>query len=120
MDAKNGVERLKQASCELTNDKGKWFVSTPGTVTVHRSYADLHVMCEKDGYDPGVATVKSYTKGMMAGNILFGGIIGGAVDASTGAAYDYPSMITINMGESVEIAKEIGLGDEAATPTDSQ
>jgi hypothetical protein len=35
---------------------------------------------------------------MMAGNILFGGFIGAGVDASTGAAYDYPSIIKVMMG----------------------
>jgi uncharacterized protein YceK len=86
------------ATCKLVNDKGSWFLNTPGTVTVQRSYNDLNVACTKDGHEPGVAAVKSTTKGMMAGNILFGGIIGAGVDASTGAAYDYPSIIRVMMG----------------------
>jgi hypothetical protein len=32
---------------------------------------------------------------MMFGNILAGGIIGGAIDAGTGAGYDYPTTITV-------------------------
>ena len=47
----------------------------------------------------GIAAVKSGTKAMAFGNILFGGIIGAAVDTSTGAAYDYPDLITIVMGK---------------------
>ena len=31
--------------CTLTNDAGKWFVTTPGTVTVQKSTADLSVQC---------------------------------------------------------------------------
>jgi hypothetical protein len=31
---------------------------------------------------------------MLAGNIIFGGVIGGGVDVATGAAYDYPALIT--------------------------
>lgn len=34
---------------------------------------------------------------MAFGNILFGGIIGAGVDASTGAAYDYPSEVILPM-----------------------
>lgn len=43
-------------------------------------------------------TIKSSAKGMAYGNILAGGIIGAAVDMGTGAAYDYPSLITVSMG----------------------
>lgn len=103
VQARDKARSVKNASCELSNDKGTWYVNTPGSVTVHRSYDDLIVRCEKDKYDPGIATVKSSTKGMMFGNILFGGIVGGAVDAETGAGYDYPSLITVKMGETQTI-----------------
>jgi uncharacterized protein YceK len=87
----------KGASCYLVNDKGKWFISdTPGSVTVLRSYEDLIVTCEKDGLR-GTTSVKSSTKGMAAGNILFGGFIGAAVDCGTGSAYDYPSIIHVDL-----------------------
>lgn len=79
--------------------KGAWFVTTPGSVTVNRSYNDLTIRCEKDGVEPGLLTAKSSTKGMAFGNILFGGVIGAGVDMSTGAAYDYPTTFTVEMGE---------------------
>jgi len=85
------------AQCNLTNDEGTWFVSqTPGSVTINRSYSDLSVTCEK-GEHKGATSVKSKTKGMAFGNIIAGGIIGGAVDMGTGAAYDYPTLITVEM-----------------------
>ena len=99
VDSLSKGTQIAQVNCTLTNNKGKWFVTTPGTVTVHRSYQDLNVKCEKDGLQPGMLTVKSSTKGMAFGNILFGGVIGAGVDAGTGAAYDYPSLITVYMGE---------------------
>jgi hypothetical protein len=90
-------EALPGATCSLVNDKGSWFVTTPGSVTVHRSYGDLAVKCSKEGSDPGIANFKSSTKGMAAGNILFGGLVGAGVDIATGAAYDYPDLIHVNM-----------------------
>ncbi|MGS0976245.1 hypothetical protein [Burkholderia glumae] len=93
-----GGKSLAGAQCTLANDKGTWFVTTPGTVPIHRAYDDLNVKCEKDGSEPGVLTVKSSTKGMAWGNILAGGVIGAAVDMGTGAAYDYPSLLTVSMG----------------------
>ena len=89
------------AKCTLVNDKGSWYATTPASVTVHRSYNELAVTCTLDGVEPGVASVKSSTKGMAAGNILFGGIIGVGVDMSTGAAYDYPNLIRVSMGQAV-------------------
>ncbi len=86
------------ATCNLTNDKGTWLLpNTPGSITVQRSYNDLNIHCKKDGYESGILSVQSSTKTIAFGNILFGGIIGGAVDAGSGAAYDYPGMITIPM-----------------------
>lgn len=88
---------LAGASCQLVNPKGTFFVTTPGTVTIHRAYDDLSVKCEKDGVSSGLMAVKSSTKAMAFGNAIFGGVIGAAVDVGTGAAYDYPSLITVNM-----------------------
>jgi hypothetical protein len=85
------------AQCSLKNSKGTFFVKTPGTVTVHRDYGALHVDCTKAGYQPGLTNVDSNTKGMAFGNLLFGGLIGTGVDVADGAAYDYPSSITVPM-----------------------
>ena len=41
---------------------------------------------------------------MAFGNILLGGVIGAGVDIGTGAAYDSPSLITVQMGESGTVA----------------
>lgn len=101
VETRRGTDLVSGATCQLTNDKGTWFVTTPGTVAMHRSYDDLNVKCEKAESEPGITTVKSSTKGMAFGNIifgLFGGPVGAAVDTGTGAAYDYPALITVTMG----------------------
>ncbi len=89
---------VQGATCALQNNKGKWFVSsTPGSVTVRRSYQDLTVDCEKKGYIPTDQKVASKTKGMAFGNLVFGGVIGAGVDMADGAAYDYPNEINLNL-----------------------
>lgn len=92
------------ATCKLENDKGVYYVTTPGTVMVHRAFGDMNVKCEKAGFAPALATFKSTTKAMMAGNILFGGVIGAGVDAASGAAYDYPALLQITMNDSINDA----------------
>lgn len=89
---------VSNAQCKLENGKGTWYVTLPGTTVVHRGYDDLNVWCEKEGYAPGITTARSNTKGIAFGNILFGGVIGAAIDVSSGAAYDYPSIISVELG----------------------
>lgn len=64
---------------------------------MHRSMDDLSILCTKDSFQPASIVTPSSTKGMAFGNILFGGFIGAGVDVSTGAAYDYPSLVPVLM-----------------------
>jgi len=102
VNTRNEVGDLTGAKCTLNNDKGTWYVTTPGSVIVRRSYEDLSVACTAEGEAAGTASVKSSTKGMAFGNILFGGVIGAGVDVATGAAYDYPTLILVNLGKVVQ------------------
>lgn len=97
--ASDGQE-VEGVKCDLTNDEGTWFVTTPGSTTVRRSNKDLQVICKKPGIDVGTANVVSRTKGNMWGNIILGGGIGAIVDHNNGSAYEYPSLIKIFMGRS--------------------
>ena len=103
VEAREAKGQVPGALCELDNDKGKWFVTAPGSTRISRSNEDLIVTCKKEGLSPGVATVESTTKGGMAGNILFGGVIGVIIDHNSGAAYQYPTLIQVLMGQSIEI-----------------
>eukprot|EP01037_Dinobryon_pediforme_P025306 gene25306-27402_t len=107
IEAKKDGASVAGATCKLINDKGTYYVTAPGTVTVHKSYSDLQVACEKTDTLPGTASVKSTTEGMAFGNILVGGLIGAAIDTSSGAAYDYPTLITILMGRHVDLPEPV-------------
>lgn len=100
--ADNGLN-VSGANCKLSNNKGTWFVTTPGSATVSRSFEALNVRCEHKSHEAGTATVQSSTKGMAFGNIIFGGPLGAGVDMATGAAYDYPNLISVTMGRSISI-----------------
>jgi len=85
---------LSGIGCTLTNDAGKWFVISPGSVTVQKSTGDMTVDCVKDELR-GRETVVSKAQGMVWANIIFGGVIGYVVDRNTGAGFDYPNSITV-------------------------
>lgn len=86
------------ANCSLYNNKGSWHVEeTPQTVNVHRSMDPLVIACARQGYSRTVKRVPSRTKAMVAGNILFGGVLGGGIDAVDGAAFAYPGAINVDM-----------------------
>jgi len=55
---------------------------------------------------------------MAFGNILAGGIIGVAIDAGSGAAYDYPSIIRVELGRTRALPAEppAVTGTPATTP----
>ena len=91
------------AKCSLKNDKGVWYVSTPGSVSVHRSYGELSLTCTLAGLPDGIATVKSSTTAAAFGNILIGGVIGAGVDVATGAAYSYPDLLLVEMGQTIRL-----------------
>jgi len=85
---------VTNATCTLMNDKGTWFLQTPGSVMIQKAYGDLSVTCKKENA-VGNGAFQSKSNGGVWGNILAGGIIGYAVDASSGAGFDYPPTMTV-------------------------
>jgi hypothetical protein len=101
--------------CTLTNDAGKWFVTTPGSVTVQKSTGDMAVDCAKDELR-GRENLVSKSNGAVWGNILAGGGIGYIIDRNTGAGFDYPNSVTVILNR---IATAIGLSP-MTPPQDGQ
>ena len=89
------AEQVQGASCTVQNDKGVAYVFTPGTAFVGKSTGDLTVTCTKDKIQSNPAIVRSSSNANIWGNILLGGPIGAAIDAGTGAGFDYPNAVNI-------------------------
>ncbi|KAF1045783.1 MAG: hypothetical protein GAK35_01273 [Herbaspirillum frisingense] len=87
---------ISGATCTLSNDAGKWFLKTPGSVTVKKSTGDMTVECIKSDVS-GRENVVSKANTNVWGNILIGGLIGYAVDRNSGAGFDYPESVTIKL-----------------------
>ena len=87
------------ATCWLSRD-GKQIAAvnpTPGTVTVGKASGTISVDCKKVAYQDAAGVLASSFQAMTFGNIIFGGIVGVAVDAASGAMNEYPPMVTITM-----------------------
>jgi hypothetical protein len=88
------------AQCTLVNSQGTWYITTPGSTTVHKTKTDLDVTCTKAGFLPGHLVATSHFGATTAANILAGGVIGIGVDAASGANYHYDSPIVVPLGAS--------------------
>ena len=102
--------------CTLMNDAGSWFVTSPGTVTVHKSTGDLSVDCKSDKL-AGRENLVSKSNGAVWGNIIAGGGIGYIIDRNTGAGFDYPPTVTIMLRK---IGEVIGLVEPLKTAADTR
>jgi hypothetical protein len=93
------------ADCDLAG----YGVHTPGTISIPKSSADLTVNCQKENYFPGSAPVPSTYNTTSLVNILliYLVLIGTVVDFATGAAWDYPSHVNVNLVEKPKTAPSI-------------
>ena len=74
---------------------------TPGSVHLDKSKNDLSVTCAKDGFQTATVSHAPNFGGATFGNIIAGGVIGGVVDAASGANYSYPDDIRVDMAAAV-------------------
>ncbi len=70
---------------------------TPGSVRLDKSKNDLSVTCSKPGFQTATVTKAPSFGGATFGNIIAGGVIGVVVDAASGANYEYPGDIRLEM-----------------------
>lgn len=87
------------ANCELSNARGTWSVTTPGSVVVAKSDSVLTAHCTKDGWRDAkdYFASKVPTSAMIGMMLPYAGIVSAAVDGSTGAANEYPDTISVTM-----------------------
>ncbi len=90
-----GVEK---AECELRSEGiGSKTVVTPATLVLDKSQHNVEVTCRKKCYTEGKGILASHTDEMAAGNLIFGGAVGLAVDATSGAMNQYEPQVQVAM-----------------------
>ena len=94
------TSNVQGATCTLSNDKGTWTITTPGSAVITSSRVNLALNCSKAGYNNGVASLPSKHKDSATwGNVILGGGIGYIIDRRSGAAFIYPQQVTVNLAK---------------------
>jgi hypothetical protein len=85
----------QNARCELQGNKFKRVVDTPASISLPADAAPISVICEAEGFRQTSKEMDTSADGWIVGNILFGGIVGIAIDAARGAGQKYPEEFTV-------------------------
>jgi hypothetical protein len=86
------------AKCLVRSERGTWDVpSTPGIVVVARASTELAIDCSHPDGTVGKTIVNAEGNPAILGNALAGGVVGLISDTVSGAAYQYPSEITVTL-----------------------
>jgi hypothetical protein len=91
------------ASCDLQRD-GKvigHIDQTPGSLVVSRRNSDILVECNKADHQGAIATNENDVEAWTFGNLFFGGLVGLAVDAFSGAINSYEDSTTLVLNQSL-------------------
>jgi hypothetical protein len=98
--------------------------TSPATIQAPRGKGDFKLHIEKEGYKPVDILLRQSCDAWLWGDIIFGGLIGLAVDFITGDAYDFdPEVVSQELQKEASISKldNVGLNivliDIAAVPT---
>lgn len=84
--------------CVLSNDAGRWFVTSPGRVTLQKSAGNLYIDCRKGTASIGQDMVASKASpSATIGNAVLTAGLGYLLDKRTGAGFDYPETLTVLM-----------------------
>ncbi len=83
------------ADCDLAGHG----VHTPGNIVISKSPDDITANCQKEGYLPGSTRVESSFNPVTLVDtlLMLPGALAYIIDFSTGAAFEYPEQVSINL-----------------------
>jgi len=95
---------------------GSMRFTTPAALDLSRKESHkLEINLE--GYHPEIVNLRTVSSNMVAGNIIAGGLIGFAVDHSSGAAFRLvPEVVKVNLRPIAVASQEPPAGSPASTP----
>lgn len=94
--------QIAGVGCVLSNDVGKWFVTTPARISLRKSASPLRIDCKQEGMGWAYEKVDSKANSSLWGNLVLTAGVGYFVDKNTGAGYEYPATLTVLMRPAIE------------------
>ncbi len=99
-DDTNRVSRVESdpsgAKCLIINAINiKRDITTPTDIFLQPKYDPINISCEKEGFKRSSDIIDTTLVDAVYGNILLGGLIGVAIDHSSGQNRKYPSLIKV-------------------------
>lgn len=94
-------ETITGAECRIQNSGGTISARSGETARVRRSSEDLEISCTHPGNPEAIGRAISRANAWMAGNIIFGGLIGVVLDHGGGEGYTYPSWVQLVFGKTL-------------------
>ena len=88
-------QQILPSSCTASNSKGNWSFHAPAHLLVQKAHDPLTIRCKSPYFAENVAHVPASPNPMLAGNLVFGGLIGAGVDLTTGAGFAYNTVVNI-------------------------
>lgn len=85
------------AVCTLHGQDFKRQITTPDSIHLPSEAAPVTISCQAEGYRTTSQVMDTKMDGWIFGNIIFGGIIGAAVDAGRGAGQKFPPKFMVQL-----------------------
>jgi hypothetical protein len=113
---------ISGATCAISNTLGQWTVVTPGTVEVRRSESVLRARCSKDGWQDATGYLSSRVPALAQAGMMmpYVGLLSAAVDGSTGAANEYPALLSVPMKPAPSVPQTSAVQIPPAAPVAPQ
>jgi hypothetical protein len=104
------------ATCKGVDKKGReyFWVNTPSSTTVQKGDAPMTITCDKSGFKRTVHVIDETIVAATFGNIILGGGIGFLVDATSGAAQEYPTLVKFPLEPDESASQEVKAAYEKA------
>jgi len=84
------------AECEVINSiNTKRNITTPAEIFLQPKYDPINVTCTKNGHKRTTEIIDTELVDAVYGNIMFGGLIGVAIDHESGQNREYPPLIKV-------------------------
>ena len=83
------------AVCVAENSRGRWKFNAPDEIVVAKDMYALRVTCRSVLVEQHTVQAPAAVQGVVAGNVLLGGLVGAALDVGSARGLAYPARVDV-------------------------